>query len=82
MKKMYIKYIAGAAAVLILAGVYFFLLPDSEQQLNTEENNTDVSYNDMTQLIKGNAENISSVTLNGENGIVEIIPAKNESERP
>lgn len=82
MKKMYIKYIAGAAAVLILAGVYFFLLPDSEQQLNTEENNTDVSYNDMTQLIKGNAENISSVTLNGENGIVEIIPAKNESDRP
>ncbi len=70
MNKKYIKLIVYVVVIALLAGIYFFL-SSGEEKTNEVENGE--AEKNSVKLIDTDIEDVSSIVLNGENGVTEIV---------
>jgi len=71
MNKKYIRLIIGVLIIIVLAVVYFFLIPDNE---GTEDEQPESSENEnVVKITEGEKENLVSVILNNDNVLTELI---------
>ncbi len=74
MRKKYIKLIVGILVIAVLAFVYFFLFSDDDLE-NTHD---DEILEDSVKIIDVEKEKVSSVVLQNQGAVMEIIPKENE----
>lgn len=70
MKKKYIKLIIYVVIIAVLAGVYFFLSSGENNSNEVESGDADQN---LVKLTDGEAQDVSSIILKGENGVTEIV---------
>ncbi len=72
MNKKYIRLIIGVLFIAVLAGVYFFALPDDD---GTEDLSEESEENeDFIKITDGEKENLASIILQHNNVLTELIP--------
>jgi len=74
MRKKYIKLIVGVLIIAVLAFMYFFLFSDDD----LENNSDDDIQEDSVKIIDVAKEKVSSIVLQNDGLITEIIPKENE----